>query len=209
MECPEIVATYIERTVGEVGHKIIQTLARREVGFNALLEQLRINNHRLRSELAELVKKNYIRRQKPEQYERRRGRPEEPYNLTEKGTEYVKAEKELRGICTTLLTDLASEKITEEEWNRRHSDAYLRIGVDPPTKAENREEEIASISQHITKILHASSMILVIETNRNGTYRIFYLGKPPYALQEDKDGYRITIKKQPATYESIRPLPWL
>lgn len=181
----------IERTAGQTRYRIIQTIATKELGFNRLLGQLGMANHRLRRELRNLEDEGYLRKRtrgKVEQSEKpHRGRPEEPYTLTEKATKFLAGVKELKEFESNKRNRLQQwlrGEITQEECFELPRSIYDQLGLQPPTVDEKRKKALEISAEYIEAL--PPNRIVLIETFDGPPFvRLCFRRKPEYIIREE------------------------
>jgi len=188
----------IERTIGQRGYEILQTIAAKEVGFNQLLDKFHMNNHTLRNELRKLEKEGYIAKKPRKEFEQRSGpgRPKEPYSLTKKGDKYHAVIKDLEDLRSNTFgpqaLDLwkAGRGITGEQYVERRRKAYNELGVPYPTAKEMREKNLDLFADSVRN-LGPRTILLIEEVNAQPQCSVFI--KPFYAVKHEKGPPKRTV----------------
>jgi len=152
------------------------------MGFNRLLHQLTMTKQVFRKEMKRLKREGYIekktRKNSGLEVKLGPGRPEQPYSLTKKGTDYLALIKNLEDLRSNLFLLMGSGEITYKQYVQKRKDAYKQLGIPYP-----KIDQLDFFAEQVRK-LHPNT-IMLLET-LDGRPRCTEFIKPFYVVKKEK-----------------------
>jgi DNA-binding HxlR family transcriptional regulator len=182
----------------EDGERILQFLVRHTAGRNQIMEELKISNHPLEKKLDELCKEGYITKTKTPPLGR--GRPTEPYVLTEKGTRYLKrldALQLFKEIEQVMDAAVGRGDISFDEYLAALEDASKSLGIllAPHTPPESSEMDLEKIAEEVDKVQPNKIVLIDVGNGQYGAMQVLF--KKAFRLREERKGLLTTIFIEP------------